>query len=137
MRFSEYFKNSTKPIISFELFPPKTERGLQTLKNRVLPNLVRLEPSYITVTYGAGGSTQGRTLEIASAVKNDYNLESACHLTCVGGVVGVPVCALAVDNSTAAATSARHARNRADALPEQNALAHTPLGEARILSELT
>jgi len=84
MRFSDYFKDSTKPVISFELFPPKTDRGLQTLKNRVLPNLVKLEPSYITVTYGAGGSTQGRTLEIASAVKNDYNLESACHLTCVG-----------------------------------------------------
>jgi len=84
MRFRDYFTNNGKPAISFELFPPKTERGLNTLKTRVLPNLVKLAPSYITVTYGAGGSTQGHTLEIASAVKNDFNLESACHLTCVG-----------------------------------------------------
>jgi methylenetetrahydrofolate reductase (NADPH) len=84
MRFSDYFKSNHKPVISFELFPPKTERGLRTLKERVLPNLVKLDPSYITVTYGAGGSTQGSTLEIASAVKNDHNLEAACHLTCVG-----------------------------------------------------
>jgi methylenetetrahydrofolate reductase (NADPH) len=84
MRFSDYFKNNAAPVISFELFPPKTERGLQTLKTRVLPNLVKLNPAYITVTYGAGGSTQGQTLEIASAIKNDHGLEAACHLTCVG-----------------------------------------------------
>ena len=84
MRFSDYFKNNAAPVISFELFPPKTERGLQTLKTRVLPNLIKLNPAYITVTYGAGGSTQGQTLEIASAIKNDHGLEAACHLTCVG-----------------------------------------------------
>ena len=84
MRFSDYFKDNDKPVVSFELFPPKTERGLQTLKKRVLPNLVKLCPSYITVTYGAGGSTQDSTLEIALAIKNEHNLEAACHLTCVG-----------------------------------------------------
>ena len=84
MRFRDYFTGNTDPVISFELFPPKTDRGLQTLKKRVLPNLVKLKPNYITVTYGAGGSTQGKTLEIASTIKNQFGLESACHLTCVG-----------------------------------------------------
>lgn len=84
MQFSNYFKGNNNPVISFELFPPKTKRGLQALKQRVLPGLVKLGPSYITVTYGAGGSTQDSTLEIALAVKNEHNLEAACHLTCVG-----------------------------------------------------
>jgi methylenetetrahydrofolate reductase (NADPH) len=84
MRFKDYFNGNTEPVISFELFPPKTDKGLATILDRVLPNLVKLKPNYITVTYGAGGSTQGKTLEIASAVKNRHHLESACHLTCVG-----------------------------------------------------
>lgn len=84
MRFKDYFRDEAGPVISFELFPPKTDRGLQTLKERVLPNLIKLKPSYITVTYGAGGTTQGKTLEIASTIKNQFGLESACHLTCVG-----------------------------------------------------
>ena len=84
MRFKDYFTDRDQPVISFELFPPKTDQGMETLKRRVLPNLIKLSPSYITVTYGAGGSTQGKTLEIASAVKNKFKLESACHLTCVG-----------------------------------------------------
>ena len=84
MRFPEYFQNGGEPVISFELFPPKTAVGMRTLKNRVIPRLVALNPSYITVTYGAMGSTQGKTLEIASLVKNEFNQESACHLTCVG-----------------------------------------------------
>ena len=84
MRFKEYFENAEQQIISFEVYPPKTDRGLETLKGRVLPNLLKLGPSYITVTYGAGGSTQGKTIEIASTIKNTLGLESACHLTCVG-----------------------------------------------------
>jgi methylenetetrahydrofolate reductase (NADPH) len=49
-----------------------------------LPQLVALHPDYITVTYGAMGSTRERTLEIASLIKNRYGMETACHLTCVG-----------------------------------------------------
>ncbi len=83
MRFPEYFKDSTKPIISFELFPPKTDQGMKSLL-RVIPELIDLGPDYITVTYGAMGSTQKMTLRIASLIKNGYNMETACHLTCVG-----------------------------------------------------
>ena len=84
MRFRDFFKGNTRPVISFEIYPPKTKRGLHALKSRLLPKQIELGPSYITVTYGAGGSTQGETLEIASTVKNELGLEAACHLTCVG-----------------------------------------------------
>lgn len=71
-------------MISFELFPPKTDVGMRTITRRVLPELAKLNPSYITVTYGAMGSTRAKTLEIASLVKKEFHIESACHLTCVG-----------------------------------------------------
>ncbi|HEY7535356.1 MAG TPA: methylenetetrahydrofolate reductase [NAD(P)H], partial [Thermodesulfobacteriota bacterium] len=83
MRFREYFKDGKKPLISFEIFPPKTDKGMEPLLN-ILPDLVSLRPDYITVTYGAMGSTRHRTLEIASLLKNLYKMETACHLTCVG-----------------------------------------------------
>lgn len=83
MRFPEYFKDGRKPIISFEIFPPKTDKAMETLLQE-LPQLVTLCPDYITVTYGAMGSTQERTLEIASLIKKRYGMETACHLTCVG-----------------------------------------------------
>ena len=49
-----------------------------------MPKLISLEPSFITVTYGAMGNTQDRTLQIASRIKNEYHMETAHHLTCVG-----------------------------------------------------
>src|SRR5262245_41835516 len=83
MRFAEYFARRTKPIISFELFPPKTDAAMDNLR-RVLPELIDLAPAYITVTYGALGSTRERTLEIATLIKQEFDREAACHLTCVG-----------------------------------------------------
>jgi methylenetetrahydrofolate reductase (NADH) len=84
MRLPEYFKCGEKrPVISFEIFPPKTERGMKNLE-KVLIDLAALGPDFITVTYGAMGSTRERTLEIASLIKNRFGVETACHLTCVG-----------------------------------------------------
>ncbi len=84
MLFSDYSKYKDKrPIISFEIFPPKTDRGMDNLKNE-LSQLATLGPDFITVTYGAMGSTRDKTLEIASLIKNHFGVESACHLTCVG-----------------------------------------------------
>lgn len=64
-------------------FSPKTDAAYENLR-RILPELVALKPDYMTVTYGAFGSTQGRTLEIAAEIQKQFNLPTATHLTCVG-----------------------------------------------------
>ena len=83
MRLPEFYRNRKKPIISFEVFPPKTDEAFEHLR-RILPELVALKPDFMTVTYGAFGSTRGRTLEIASLIQKEFKVPSACHLTCVG-----------------------------------------------------
>ena len=69
--------------LSFELFPPKTPVGMTRLFEH-LDVLVQHKPDYITCTYGAGGSTQGRTLQVVAGVRQKYRLPVATHLTCVG-----------------------------------------------------
>ena len=69
--------------LSFELFPPRAEKGEKALYSHV-EKLVELSPSYITCTYGAGGSTQSKTLDIIGQVKQRFGLPVASHLTCVG-----------------------------------------------------
>ena len=70
-------------ILSYELFPPKTEKGdIALFKN--LEQLCEFKPDFITCTYGAGGSTQGKTLEIIQQVKQVHALPVASHLTLVG-----------------------------------------------------
>ena len=68
--------------LSFELFPPKTAEGEAALFKHVR-RLVKFRPSYITCTYGAGGSTQDKTLEIVSRVHREFQMPVATHLTCV------------------------------------------------------
>lgn len=80
MKISEIYK-SKKPVISIEVFPPKPDYPLETVY-ATLDKLKELSPDFISVTYGAGGSTRGRTAEIASKVKNAYGLEALPHLTC-------------------------------------------------------
>lgn len=72
--------------LSFELFPPKTEAGVQGLEFH-LDRLAAFNPSYMTCTYGAGGSTQDRTLEVISSIRRKYQIPVATHLTCVGSTV--------------------------------------------------
>ncbi len=84
MLFYNIYKSRKKPVISFEIFPPKTADGIIKLKDKILPELVDLNPSFITVTYGAMGSTRDMTIELSSFIKNDLQFETACHLTCVG-----------------------------------------------------
>jgi methylenetetrahydrofolate reductase (NADPH) len=69
--------------LSFELFPPKTNQGVSNLFTHV-ERLVEFDPSFITCTYGAGGSTQELTLEIVARVRRKFKLPVATHLTCVG-----------------------------------------------------
>ncbi len=72
--------------LSFELFPPKTPQGMTSLVQHVT-RLVEFRPSFITCTYGAGGSTQETTLDIVAQVHREFQLPVATHLTCVGRTV--------------------------------------------------
>lgn len=71
-----------KPVISFEIFPPKPETPVETIFSTI-EQLKELKPAFLSVTYGAGGSSATRSIEIASKVKNDYGIETMAHLTCV------------------------------------------------------
>ena len=85
MRISEAY-GAGKFGLSFELFPPKTAAGEQELF-RHLAQLVPFRPSYVTCTYGAGGSTRDKTLEIVEQVRQRHGLPVASHLTCVGATI--------------------------------------------------
>lgn len=82
MKIKDKFK-SKKPVIAFEIFPPKPDVGLESIYEH-LGQFEALKPDYISVTYGAGGSQKGRTLEIASRIKNRHNIDSMAHFTCIG-----------------------------------------------------
>jgi methylenetetrahydrofolate reductase (NADPH) len=77
------FYQSGQLGLSFELFPPKTKAGEETLF-RHLNSLIEFRPSFITCTYGAGGSTRDKTLDIVQRVKDTLHVPVAAHLTCVG-----------------------------------------------------
>jgi methylenetetrahydrofolate reductase (NADPH) len=72
-----------KTVFSMEVFPPKREGDHRKLLE-VIDDLKHLNPDFMSVTYGAGGSTRDMTLEISSEIKNDIGIESMAHLTCVG-----------------------------------------------------
>lgn len=74
--------NSSKPTISFEVFPPKQEAGLESVK-AAAGAIAAMKPSFMSVTYGAGGSTSKLTVEVASDITNIYNVPVLPHLTCV------------------------------------------------------
>jgi methylenetetrahydrofolate reductase (NADPH) len=75
--------NPSKPCFSFEFFPPKTPEGEKQLW-AALEDLRSLEPGFVSVTYGAGGSTRDRTIELVTHIKERTGIEPMAHLTCVG-----------------------------------------------------
>ena len=85
MKLSEAY-GSGKFGLSFELFPPKTLAGEAELYGHV-QQLCAFRPDYITCTYGAGGSTRDKTLDIVSEVRSRFGCSVASHLTCVGSTV--------------------------------------------------
>ena len=72
-----------RPTLSFEIFPPKNHDGDISSIYNTIDELAKLKPDFISVTYGAGGSTTENTVEIASKIKNDYNIEAVAHLSCI------------------------------------------------------
>lgn len=75
--------SSAQPQISFEFFPPKDEKGKATLE-QTIQELKRVNPTFVSVTYGAGGSTRDRSLSTASEIITNHQIPTIGHLTCVG-----------------------------------------------------
>ena len=75
-----------KPSFSFEFFPPKSDEGVAALMETA-STLLPLKPAFVSVTYGAGGSTRTRTIEVVKALKRDLGLEAMAHLTCVSASI--------------------------------------------------
>jgi methylenetetrahydrofolate reductase (NADPH) len=86
MRIRELLSTG-RPSFSFEFFPPKDEAGYEQLR-QTIASLRDLHPTYVSVTYGAGGGTRRRTVELVSRMKADHGLEPLAHLTCVGSSRG-------------------------------------------------
>lgn len=72
-----------RPSFSFEFFPPKTEEGSAQLLEAI-ESLRDLKPTYVSVTYGAGGSTRDLTIDLVRRIQREYGIETMAHLTCVG-----------------------------------------------------
>ncbi len=79
---SEIF-NSSHPVISIEVFPPKTEKGDLSLF-KMLDCLSQYRPQFISCTYGAGGSVRTRTVDLCRQIQQRYKIPTTAHLTCVG-----------------------------------------------------
>jgi methylenetetrahydrofolate reductase (NADPH) len=82
MRIADRLRNGP-PCFSFEFFPPKSEDGVAQLFT-TLKELADLKPGFVSVTYGAGGSTRQLTIELTPAIKRETGIEAMAHLTCVG-----------------------------------------------------
>ncbi len=81
MLIKDIFKEK-KSVVSFEIFPPKKEAAISTVYETI-DALAYLNPDYISVTYGAGGTLNNNTVKIASYIKNHHNIEALAHLTCI------------------------------------------------------
>ena len=73
---------SQKPLISFEIFPPKATSPVSTIY-QTIDELYNLGPDFMSVTYGAGGSSKDKTVDISSYIKQEYDLSSIAHITCI------------------------------------------------------
>lgn len=72
-----------RPVVSHEIFPPRLDTPLETILTK-LDRFAAMKPDFISVTYGAGGSGKGRTIELASRIRRMQGVESMAHFTCVG-----------------------------------------------------
>ncbi len=82
MKIGDIIKNTGRSL-SFEFFPPKTEQGEHTLFETI-SKLSKFNPSYVSVTYGAGGSTRDKTIAVVERIKRETSLTVMPHLTCIG-----------------------------------------------------
>ena len=81
MRLTEFLKSDALSL-SFEVFPPKSDTAFESVKSAT-EKIAALKPSFMSVTYGAGGGTSKYTLDIAKNIKKEYGVSTVAHLTCV------------------------------------------------------
>jgi methylenetetrahydrofolate reductase (NADPH) len=82
MRIAERYGQG-RPVFSFEFFPPKTDPGFKSLY-RTIQDLKRLNPDFVSVTWGAGGSTRRKTVEIVVRIQREIGITAMAHLSCIG-----------------------------------------------------
>jgi methylenetetrahydrofolate reductase (NADPH) len=82
MRISELYQEG-KAVLSFEFFPPKTDAGFRSLF-RSIEDLKQLDPAFVSVTMGAGGSTRSKTVDLVSQIQREIGITAMAHLPCVG-----------------------------------------------------
>ena len=86
MRIDELLDSRDDPVFSFEFFPPKSPAGVENLR-KALIELQPLKPDYVSVTYGAGGTTRETTIDLVSHIRDDFEMEAMAHFTCVNATV--------------------------------------------------
>src|SRR5215510_12853444 len=82
MKIAKLFGRA-RPVFSFEFFPPRTDAGYTSLF-RTVAELKELTPGFVSVTWGAGGSTRRKTVELVARIQGEIGLTAMAHLTCVG-----------------------------------------------------
>jgi methylenetetrahydrofolate reductase (NADPH) len=82
MKISRLFERG-RPVFSFEFFPPRTDAGYTSLF-RTIAELKELDPGFVSVTWGAGGSTRRKTVELVARIQGEIGLTAMAHLTCIG-----------------------------------------------------
>ncbi len=86
MRLDAVLEGRRQPVFSFEFFPPKTDDGVRQLFEAI-SHLRELEPTFVSVTYGAGGSVRTRTVDLVTRIRRELDIEPVAHLTCVDATV--------------------------------------------------
>jgi methylenetetrahydrofolate reductase (NADPH) len=86
MRLDSVLEGRRQPVFSFEFFPPKTDEGVRQLFEAI-SHLRELEPTFVSVTYGAGGSVRTRTVDLVTRIRRELDIEPVAHLTCVDATV--------------------------------------------------
>jgi methylenetetrahydrofolate reductase (NADPH) len=86
MRLDTVLEGRRQPVFSFEFFPPKTDDGVRQLFEAI-SHLRELEPTFVSVTYGAGGSVRTRTVDLVTRIRRELDIEPVAHLTCVDATV--------------------------------------------------
>jgi methylenetetrahydrofolate reductase (NADPH) len=87
VRINEAYEDD-RPVFSFEFFPPRTDQGAENLMRAVAELKQAVQPDFISVTYGAGGTTRDRTFEVVTRVQSELGIQAMAHQTCVAATRG-------------------------------------------------